>query len=1110
MILKSIFSICVLTAALCGLSIRNTAAQNSRPVNQEIEDTSLFIGQETDIPELGPIDVEPISAPGTAIAEDSYGFMWFGGNSGLYRYDGTEMIRFQREPFDSTSLSETWVESLYAGSDGKLWVGTFGGGLNLFDPETEIFTHFKHEPGNPTSLSQDTVTVILEDSQGILWVGTHGGLNRYEKLTDTFTRFQHDPDDPTSISNNQVRALYEDSDGIIWVGTGSPAPTETPIGEGGLNRFNFESQTFTRYLHNPEDSTTLINNKVMSLFEDSRGTFWVGTSGDGLHSMDRQTGEFTRHRFDPKDPSKLSSAFSEDNIDNLEDCIGFDCGGVTFIHEDSQGLLWIGGLFSGVKRYQPETGASTTHNNENSSLIMNGIWSAHQSQDGTFWVGGWGGAQKISASLNSFPLLTLTEENVVTSIAESPDNGIWLADSFEGLFYIDRLENTTTQYQSSENDPNTLISNFISNFDIDSSGDLWITHNYGGISHYDHSEKTFNRLFTDDGPNSLSIIPKNRITIDQNDQIWVGTFGFGLYLLDPVSETIIGNYIHNPNDPNSLSDNRIIFIEENREGNLWVGTENGLNFIERKGNNRSGPFTYKRYLPGLIIVSVLEGANKTLWVGTWDSGLIRLDLETGESTRYTTEDGLPGNNIVAIMEDNEGFLWLSTTEGPARPINGSLTRFNPASISFTNFTNQTGVPDIQFGLSSLKTEDGLLFFGGGDGTTFFNPSMIQNPVYDSPKIVLTGIQISNEQITPETSDLVTRPIYMQDSIELSHEQNDMTFEYKALDFKNPEQVQYQYQLEPFDSDWVLARSQQSARYSKLPPGEYMFRVRTMDSRGGFNTQQATMAIAILPPWWRTWWAYGLYALMFVAGVFVVDRFQRRRLISKEREQSRERELEQEKKYSNQLKKAYSELEDSLDKLESAQDQLVQQEKLASLGQLTAGIAHEIKNPLNFVNNFSDLSMELVEEVREEVRRMTEDGGPENSPLEGSAEAERGRGVLSPFEGGKNDEVVQGDDAELANASNTDLILEILNDIEANLKTIHKHGSRADSIVKSMLEHSRGGSGKMEPTDINALVKEFTNLCFHGMRASIDPINVDIIYDLDLNLGDVPLVAEDFS
>ncbi|HKL15236.1 MAG TPA: ATP-binding protein, partial [Balneolaceae bacterium] len=199
-----------------------------------------------------------------------------------------------------------------------------------------------------------------------------------------------------------------------------------------------------------------------------------------------------------------------------------------------------------------------------------------------------------------------------------------------------------------------------------------------------------------------------------------------------------------------------------------------------------------------------------------------------------------------------------------------------------------------------------------------------------------------------------------------------------------------------------------------------------------------------------------------------------------------------------------EIEEAYENLKSAQDQLVQQEKLASLGQLTAGIAHEIKNPLNFVNNFSDLSLELVEEVRDEIRDMRREttgersnvkGETEESPLEGSAEEERRRGVP---------------DEATDDTIDSDLILDILDDIEANLKTIYKHGSRADSIVKSMLQHSRGGDGKMEPTPLNPLIKEYVNLAFHGMRAGDDPINVDIDLQLDKAVGEVPLVAEDFS
>ena len=307
----------------------------------------------------------------------------------------------------------------------------------------------------------------------------------------------------------------------------------------------------------------------------------------------------------------------------------------------------------------------------------------------------------------------------------------------------------------------------------------------------------------------------------------------------------------------------------------------------------------------------------------------------------------------------------------------------------------------------------------------------------------------------------------------------------------------------------------------------------------------THDVRVEPAWWVKWWALAMYSGCFVALVAGGDRLQRKRLVEQEREKVRERELEQ----ARETERAYAQLAESHQELKRTQDQLVQQEKLASLGQLTAGIAHEIKNPLNFVNNFSEVSLEMVEEAREEVRQMTEDwrrktkdlGPGQENPLsrgesEGGAEArcvsdgtedseryQSNNAALSsdntplnpssqrdPY-GARGDDIAEGGGRGVSGEiPEPDLILDILNDIEANLKTIHKHGSRADSIVKSMLQHSRGGDGSMEPTLLNPLIKEYTNLAFHGMRAGHDPINVDISLELDESVGEVPLAAEDFS
>jgi ligand-binding sensor domain-containing protein len=177
--------------------------------------------------------------------------------------------------------------------------GLWNQGLDRFDPESQTFTHFPNNPDDSTSLSNNTIPALLEDSKGNLWVGTHGGLNLFHPETGTFTRYQTIPGDTTSLSCNQVRAIYEDKQGAVWIGTGSPFGNESGPDEGGLNRYNYDTGTFTRFMHNPNDSTTLIDNKVRAIMEDSRGNFWVGTKGDGLHTMDRNTGKFTRHTLRP-------------------------------------------------------------------------------------------------------------------------------------------------------------------------------------------------------------------------------------------------------------------------------------------------------------------------------------------------------------------------------------------------------------------------------------------------------------------------------------------------------------------------------------------------------------------------------------------------------------------------------------------------------------------------------------------------------------------------------------------------------------------------------------------------------------------------------------------
>jgi signal transduction histidine kinase len=288
-------------------------------------------------------------------------------------------------------------------------------------------------------------------------------------------------------------------------------------------------------------------------------------------------------------------------------------------------------------------------------------------------------------------------------------------------------------------------------------------------------------------------------------------------------------------------------------------------------------------------------------------------------------------------------------------------------------------------------------------------------------------------------------------IVLDHDQNYFAFEFSSLSFYNPGKNQYAYKLEGIDKGWVYG-TRRYAGYTDIGPGTYTFRVKATNNDGIWNEEGVSVTVIIRPPWWRTWWAYCIYGLLLIAAIIGAYRYQKRRVIQAERLKTQKKELEQAK----EIEKAYHQLKET-------QAQLIQQEKMASLGELTAGIAHEIQNPLNFVNNFSDVNKELADELEHEMQK-----------------------------------------------GNYDDAKTIAKDIKENEEKINHHGKRAEAIVKGMLQHSRTSSGQKELTDINKLADEYLRLAYHGLRAKDKNFNAEIKTDFDNSIGKVNVVPQDIG
>ena len=370
--------------------------------------------------------------------------------------------------------------------------------------------------------------------------------------------------------------------------------------------------------------------------------------------------------------------------------------------------------------------------------------------------------------------------------------------------------------------------------------------------------------------------------------------------------------------------------------------------------------------------------------------------------------------------------------------------------TFINYNSTDGLGgDAFLSLAAARAADGRFYFGGGHGLTTFGSITANNL---PPYIIISNLLISNKSVLDikENSPLKGNLLDAQ-SINLSFDQNNLSFEFAALHYANPQKNQYAHMLKGYDRDWIYD-NRNFAAYTNLDPGKYELLIRASNAYGIWNEKGESLSITISPPWWRTWWAYGAYFSMFASGIFSTDRFMRRRIKRLERERNREKELKQAK----EIEKAYTNLKET-------QTQLIQSEKMASLGELTAGIAHEIQNPLNFVNNFSEVNKELIEEMKQEI--------------------------------------------ELGNYSE---VKTIAKNISENEDKIIFHGKRADGIVKGMLQHSRSSSGVKELTDVNALADEYLRLAYHGLRAKDKSFNASMKTDFDESLGKIKAVPQDLG
>jgi signal transduction histidine kinase/ligand-binding sensor domain-containing protein/DNA-binding response OmpR family regulator len=767
--------------------------------------------------------------------------MWFAGESDkcIYRYDGTRLKVFRHDNLDSNSLGGVDVYQVYADKKGFIWVN-HGNGLDKLNPGTGIFKHYRHSDTDPNSLSGNGISRILEDHSGRLWIATWSeGLERFDEKTEKFIHYRSDPMNARSLSSNFVFNLYEDHEGVLWVCTGFPFAGVAP-NDGGLNRLEADG-SFTRFMHDPKDPHSLLNNKIAAVLEDSRGTFWVATNGDGLHTMDRKTGKFERHSYDPKKPNQVSCPPLTDDINEK----------MTFLAEDRSGAIWIGTMFSGINRYDPALNKVTLYKQSN-GYPDGTSWNVFTSRDSVLWITNEDN-NLYRVEVNKKQVGEIDVHTAVLRFLEEKDGTLWVAAQ-RGLLKLDKNKKLLNRYLWDKKNPDSRL-NDIASLIENNADTIWVG-TQSGFGFFNKRTEEFTRVSL--GPPDNEGVGAIVSIIQDDGFFWMSTTNHGVAKFNPRTKSV--KWYIADGKPGSIGSNNVYPLFRDKLNSIWVGTGEGLYHLDAN----EGKFTHFLGVAKIPVMNKDSGGR--LWIGT-ASGLYFKDEKDDSFKAFGLGTVLSRDRTYGIVEDDAKNLWVATES--------SVVRISPDRNDIFTYGSKVGFYGITPG-SLFKTSNGEVLLGNhGPGFFYFSPEKFGiDP--QSPSILITEILINNSPLVPPKQPDNVKPSIVEElnELELLHNENSIIFRYTSNDYRAPEATKYFTLLENYDNVWREAAADHATSFHNLPPGTYVYRIKGFNAFG--SKMENAITIHIAPPWWKTWWAYSLYGAFGISLMFAGRREIQRR------------------------------------------------------------------------------------------------------------------------------------------------------------------------------------------------------------------------------------------
>lgn len=758
------------------------------------------------------------------IYQDSRGYLWFATKNGLNRFNGKEYKIYHREDGNEQSLSNNSVTSITEDQEGYLWVGT-NNGLNRIDLNTNEIKRYNLETNG---LVANSISTVYTDRSGCLWVGTWEGLNRYNREGDHFEYIPIEDDTERAM----IVTLLEDSSGRFWIGTRNKGFLLCDHQMNLISQFTSESKNMP-----------LNNNNITSIYEDDKKQIWVGCKNSGLNKINLRDNEVTSY-------TNLNSGLSNNSVR----CI-----------IEWQGKLLIG-TFDGIFDLDKATERIVKvagYDDINKSLSHYSVYCFCVDRDKTLWVGTFaGGVNYLNKFTNRFVLHKPQEElNIRTGIYgaityESPED-LWIATEGYGLLNYNKRTNESHYYLIDPSVRFAFNTNIIKSVFYE-DGYVWCGTTKGEIYKFNIKTKKFSLYHQ--YPIEYSIYS---IIRDHNGVLWVGGASTEFGLTCFVNDSLVTTFYNNVDEPIYFSNVRCILEEEDGVFLLGSTAEGLLRFDTHKKQltKYSNEASVEKYrIPNNYISAIVRTKSGEIWGSTYGGGIFQLDESKAIRRIMTVREGLLDNNICTLVESSDQRLWMSTVNG--------LIMFDPAKDEVRNYHRHNGIDIREFTLhSGIALPDGSLCFAGSNGfVTFHVEAMDKNN--NIPPVVLEQLSVNNHPVeVGDESAILDKVLDGMETIRLAYNENNFSITYQALNYIYATQNQYAYKLEGYDTDWNYVGERNSAFYTNLSPGKYVFLVKASNNDGVWNEEGRSLIIIVQPPLWRTWYAYLFYVIALAAIIY---------------------------------------------------------------------------------------------------------------------------------------------------------------------------------------------------------------------------------------------------